>query len=127
MSGFAQDVRPLCPSLVVQLIDVQDKKQVRIMDTLNLILRCELVQLESGTRTIVNDQGIDPNETLRLTNNLLGNCTQTAQLFTDIDGLFFVFPDLGVRSPGKYFFRLSLYCLEKGLLCILTQELHQAV
>ncbi|KAI8905522.1 velvet factor [Gorgonomyces haynaldii] len=108
MTGFANDVRVIGPQLVLQLFLKQNGETLTLLPDLEMIkyvCYVSLITVEEGVRVHVDEKGQDKNLKKRREANLLGNCATVLQRLKDVDGspvMLFVFPDLGIRSPGLY-------------------------
>ncbi|KAI8908405.1 velvet factor [Gorgonomyces haynaldii] len=81
-----------------------------------LVCVVSLVSVEKA-RIMTDGDGNDKNKRLRASNNLLGNAVSNCHHLNDVNGksgMYFYFPDLGIRSPGIYKFRCSLIELDMG-------------
>ncbi|KAI8908367.1 velvet factor [Gorgonomyces haynaldii] len=118
MTGFSDDIRIIGPSLVLQLVVLDNNKTITHIsdtETEHFVCSVSLIQLETGTRVATTVDGDDKHELLRNKNNLVGNWISSCHHLEDVDGrqgMFFLFPDLGVRSPGKYLFLCTLMQLD---------------
>ncbi|KAI8908382.1 velvet factor [Gorgonomyces haynaldii] len=121
MTGFSQDLRSLCPSLILQVLVKENGRiitQVSEEECLSLVCTLRLVEVNSTSRAVIDSRDEDRNATLREENNLLGNSAACCQQFVDLHGnpgMFFLFPDLGIRSPGKYRFQCSVFRIDLEL------------
>ncbi|KAI8908332.1 velvet factor [Gorgonomyces haynaldii] len=116
MSGFSspKDTRLVGPQLVLQLVCYTDQGMVKVLPDTHLLM-AKVVLLEDDVPAKSNPNP-SPNKNLGYDSNLLGNPVTTCQVLRGLDGemgMFFIFPDLGLRSPGRY--RLQCYCIQIDL------------
>ncbi|KAI8908355.1 velvet factor [Gorgonomyces haynaldii] len=108
MTGFSDDNRPLAPSLILQL---KCNQEISECDTTQLICTVDCHLLEPASRISTDRMGMDKFKALRTENNIIGNRVSSCHRLEDLSGkvgFYFYYPDLGIRSPGKYEFEISL-------------------
>ncbi|KAI8908331.1 velvet factor-domain-containing protein [Gorgonomyces haynaldii] len=114
MSGFSapKDTRLIGPQLILQLVCRSKDGTVLVLpDTSRLLTK--VVLLEDDVPAKLNPS---PNRAKGHDSNLLGNPVACCRVLRGLDGemgMYFIFPDLGIRSPGRY--RLQCFCMEIDL------------
>ncbi|KAI8908424.1 velvet factor [Gorgonomyces haynaldii] len=107
MSGYAnpKDIRIIAPPLILQARAFKQGKTVNLIDNTES-LYCKVVLSQNG-------DSISPNRAQQVPmghdGNLLGTTMSPCHVLRDLDdteGMFFLFPDLGIRASGNY----QLYC-----------------
>ncbi|KAI8913267.1 velvet factor [Gorgonomyces haynaldii] len=115
MSGFSspKDTRLIAPHLILQAKLYDNDRKLIAVDTEGVLL-CKVVLIEDDVPAKKNPVDT-PNRELGYDSNILGNTIVNGQLLRDQHGeigLFFIFTDLGIRSPGKYRLRCYLMNME---------------
>ncbi|KAI8913266.1 velvet factor [Gorgonomyces haynaldii] len=113
MSGFAnpKDVRIIGPHLITRAVFYKGDERIVVLPEKASTLVCKAVLLEispdsTNAPQISNDA------------NFLGNTTTCCSVLQDLTGefgMFFIFPDLGVRAPGQYRIKCFLIDVQLGI------------
>ncbi|KAI8334647.1 velvet factor-domain-containing protein [Chlamydoabsidia padenii] len=109
MCGFGEkDRRPIDPPPIVQLIVRQQNGEPVDVQTLQIPFFVLHVTLWSGDRTEERNIISNPPKCTRV---LMGSLVSSPSLLKNPDGeqgLYFAFPDLSIRTEGRYTLRFSL-------------------
>ncbi|KAI8913656.1 velvet factor [Gorgonomyces haynaldii] len=113
ITGFSNDRRVIRPT-IVQLVAREDSHELKILPEAvarSLLCAIFLIEVEPASKICTDSTGYDKNAALRSQDNLLGNAISSVHFLHDLDmsrGMFFVFSDLAIRTPGKYMLKCCL-------------------
>ncbi|CAG8574693.1 4302_t:CDS:2 [Ambispora leptoticha] len=125
MCGFGdKDRRPISPAPVIQLIVKDGQGKIKHPNEINCSLFVVHTSLlkengidEAMIITHLSSKSYPANSKQSLTNNLLGNHVASPYTLNDINGvpgIYFMFPDLSVRTDGL--FKLSFSLIDVGII-----------